>query len=278
MEESMKISLLGVWFALLVTLSSAHSTEDPLRDTLWIRQMPLGGKNFSKPLFHPNGKTVFTTSDQYMFEYDVATGNLLKTRETKSQRHISDYVLTSDSQFIIVSTIPELVAVGDCEIEVWHVDSGFVKEKKFSGYGFPKSLALSPDNTTLYVGFTTPSLYRINIEKMLIEKEESEYGFGEEIALSPDGKTLISTVEYFQGGDNTVSGLLDSESFKLLGILPDFILHPTYNSTGEYIAGATYYQKQPYIALYDLGLSKYHRMGVNSSVFNVKFMKDISIF
>jgi hypothetical protein len=85
MEESMKTSLFGVCFALLFSLFSAHASEDPLRDTLWIRQMPLGGQNFSKPLFHPNGKTVFATSDQYMFEYDVATGELLKTRETKSQ-------------------------------------------------------------------------------------------------------------------------------------------------------------------------------------------------
>lgn len=274
----MKTSLFGVCFALLFSLFSAHASEDPLRDTLWIRQMPLGGQNFSKPLFHPNGKTVFATSDQYMFEYDVATGELLKTRETKSQRHITDYVLTSDAKYIIVCTLPELIAVGDCEIEVWHRDSGFVKEKKFSGYGYPKSLALSPDNTSLYVGFTPVGLYRINVEKMQIDKEENEYGFGDNIALSPDGKTLISTVEYFQAEDKSVSALLDSESFKVIGSVPDFITRPTFSSNGEYIVGGTYYQNKDYIALYNVRTGEYRRMGVNSTVLDAKFTKDNKYF
>ncbi len=274
----MKTSLFGVCFALLFSLFSAHASEDPLRDTLWIRQMPLGGQNFSKPLFHPNGKTVFATSDQYMFEYDVATGELLKTRETKSQRHITDYVLTSDARYIIVCTLPELIAVGDCEIEVWHSDSGFVKEKKFSGYGYPKSLALSPDNTSLYVGFTPVGLYRINVEKMQIDKEENEYGFGDNIALSPDGKTLISTVEYFQAEDKSVSALLDSESFKVIGSVPDFITRPTFSSNGEYIVGGTYYQNKDYIALYNVRTGEYRRMGVNSTVLDAKFTKDNKYF
>jgi len=274
----MKTSLFGVCFALLFSLFSAHASEDPLRDTLWIRQMPLGGQNFSKPLFHPNGKTVFATSDQYMFEYDVATGELLKTRETKSQRHITDYVLTSDAKYIIVCTLPELIAVGDCEIEVWHSDSGFVKEKKFSGYGYPKSLALSPDNTSLYVGFTPVGLYRINVEKMQIDKEENEYGFGDNIALSPDEKTLVVTTQYFQGGDMPWSVLLDSESFKVIGSIPDFISRPTFSSTGEYIVGGTYYQKKDYIALYNVRTGEYHRMGVNSTVLDAKFTKDNKYF
>ncbi len=274
----MKTSLFSVCFALLFSLFSAHASEDPLRDTLWRRPMPLGGQNFSKPLFHPNGKTVFATSDQYMFEYDVATGELLKTRETKSQRHITDYVLTSDAQYIIVCTLPELIAVGDCEIEVWHSDSGFVKEKKFSGYGYPKSLALSPDNTSLYVGFTPVGLYRINVEKMQIDKEENEYGFGDNIALSPDGKTLISTVEYFQAEDKSVSALLDSESFKVIGSVPDFITRPTFSSNGEYIVGGTYYQNKDYIALYNVRTGEYRRMGVNSTVLDAKFTKDNKYF
>jgi hypothetical protein len=274
----MKTSLFGVCFALLFSLFSAHASEDPLRDTLWIRQMPLGGQNFSKPLFHPNGKTVFATSDQYMFEYDVATGTLLKTRATKSQRHIADYLLSSDAQYIIVGTIPELINVGPYEIEVWHRDTGLVKEIKFTEYGFPESLALSSDNKTLFVGISPYGLYRINLETMLIEKQEDDYGFGNSIALSPDGKTLISTVEYFQGGDNTVSVLLDSESFKVIGSVPDFITRPTFSSNGEYIVGGTYYQNKDYIALYNVRTGEYRRMGVNSTVLDAKFTKDNKYF
>jgi hypothetical protein len=113
---------------------------------------------------------------------------------------------------------------------------------------------------------------------MLIEKQEDDYGFGDNIALSPDGKTLISTVEYFQGGDNTVSVLLDSENFKVIGSVPDFITRPTFSSTGEYIVGGTYYQNKDYIALYNVRTGEYRRMGVNSTVLDAKFTKDNKYF
>ncbi len=278
MEESMKISLLGVWFALLVTLSSAHATEDPLRDTLWIRQMPLGGQNFSKPLFHPNGKTVFTTSDQYMFEYDVATGNLLKTRETKSQLHINDYVLTSDVQYIIVGTLKENAAKQGM-VEVWHIDTGFVKSFTLQKYQYVEKLAVTSDNKTLFVGSAPYGLYRINLESMQVEKENPN--FGDQIALSPDGKTLISTVEYFQGGDETVSFLLDSENFKIIGSVPDYLYAPTFKTTGELIGGYTSRGDVPYtyyIGVYDMRDKSFHKLGENRGIqyagSNIAFTKD----
>ncbi|MBK7986405.1 MAG: T9SS type A sorting domain-containing protein [Ignavibacteria bacterium] len=262
---------------MILSIYSLYASEDPLRDTLWIRQMPLGGQNFSKPLFHPNGKTVFATSDQYMFEYDVATGELLKTRETKSQLHINDYVLTSDTKHIIVGTLED-EATRRGYIEVWDIDTGFVKSLTLNKYDLVQRLAVSSDNKTLFVGTHSPSLYRINLATMLIEKEEDDYGFGDEIALSPDEKTLVVTTQYFQGGDMPWSVLLDSESFKVIGSIPDFISRPTFSSTGEYIVGGTYYQKKDYIALYNVRTGEYNRMGVNSTVLDAKFTKDNKYF
>ncbi|HRK59378.1 MAG TPA: WD40 repeat domain-containing protein, partial [Candidatus Kapabacteria bacterium] len=269
----------GILYFTVIILSiySLYASEDPLRDTLWIRQMPLGGQNFSKPLFHPNGKTVFATSDQYMFEYDVATGELLKTRETKSQLHINDYVLTSDTKHIIVGTLED-EATRRGYIEVWDIDTGFVKSLTLNKYDLVQRLAVSSDNKTLFVGTHSPSLYRINLATMLIEKEEDDYGFGDEIALSPDEKTLVVTTQYFQGGDMPWSVLLDSESFKVIGSIPDFISRPTFSSTGEYIVGGTYYQKKDYIALYNVRTGEYNRMGVNSTVLDAKFTKDNKYF
>jgi|GEM_PF-1977026 len=272
----MKTSLFGVCFALFFTLFSAYSGNDPL----WVRDLPVEGKNYGKTLFHPNGKSVLVGADQYIFEYDVATGELLKTRETKSTAYINDYVLTSDTKHIIVGTLKD-EATGRTYIEMWDIDTGFIKSLTLNRYDQVQRLAVSSDNKTLFVGTHSPSLYRINLETMLIEKQEDDYGFGDEIALSPDGKTLISTVRYFQGGENTVSGLLDTENFKLLKILPDYLYAPTFNVTGELIGGYTSRGDVPYtyyIGLYDIRDEIFQKLGVNRGIqyagTSIEFTKD----
>jgi WD40 repeat protein len=116
---------------------------------------------------------------------------------------------------------------------------------------------------------------------MQIDKEENEYGFGDNIDLSPDGKTLISTVEYFQAEDKSVSALLDSESFKLLKILPDYLYAPTFNVTGELIGGYTSRGDVPYtyyIGLYDMRDKSFQKLGANRGIqyagHSIKFTKD----
>ncbi len=226
MEESMKQSLFGVCFALLFSLFSAHATEDYWRDTLWIRKIPLGGNTYAKIMFHPDGKSVFAASDQYLFEYDVMTGEILKIRQTQSGLSIADYELTSDNKQLIIGTYAS-GTTGKCVMEIWDMEKGFTRKIPLEYLCL--SIALSSDNQYVYVGYEQNF-----VEKFMLEtgvKVTSGKGGGE-INVSPDGTEMISTFGY-----PGTTYLLDASTLEYKKTIIS-IGRTNYDKTGRYICGA----------------------------------------
>ncbi|MBK7986408.1 MAG: T9SS type A sorting domain-containing protein [Ignavibacteria bacterium] len=266
----------GILYFTVIILSiySLYASEDPLRDTLWIRQMPLGGQNFSKPLFHPNGKTVFATSDQYMFEYDVATGTLLKTRATKSGVFINDYVITDNGKYILVGTSQD-EETNVASIELWDADTGYVRSLSFGRlyYGITR-MVLSPDNSKLYASFAPASMIcRIDISSMTVE--DSNETIGNDMALSPNGKTIIGTVKNHEGTDESMSFIINSSTLLPQYSLSTPIFRPHYSKNGDYIGGYTTTNFKNYAVVYDIQAQMTYKMsGHNSIIQDVSFSND----
>ncbi|HRI31533.1 MAG TPA: WD40 repeat domain-containing protein, partial [Candidatus Kapabacteria bacterium] len=266
----------GILYFTVIILSiySLYASEDPLRDTLWRRQMPLGGQNFSKPLFHPNGKTVFATSDQYMFEYDVATGTLLKTRATKSGVFINDYVITDNGKYILVGTSQD-EETNVASIELWDADTGYVRSLSFGRlyYGITR-MVLSPDNSKLYASFAPASMIcRIDISSMTVE--DSNETIGNDMALSPNGKTIIGTVKNHEGTDESMSFIINSSTLLPQYSLSTPIFRPHYSKNGDYIGGYTTTNFKNYAVVYDIQAQMTYKMsGHNSIIQDVNFSND----
>lgn len=244
----MKISLFGVCFALFITLCTAHSTEDYWRDTLWIRQMPLGGNIYGRVTFSPDGKSVFATSDQYMFEYDVMTGNLLKTRETKSGLKIIDYQISKNAEYFVVLT-EYSGNINKLFVEVWHRDSGIVKSIERSAPPVTSletfSISISSDMVYAYIGYIYYGLEKISLITGTTEYLNKEAGGS--IDISPDQKVLIS-----KKGSRT--SLVNTEDLSFKKILPFSIGRVQYSPDGNYIAGLS----DKDIILYDIKNNSVH--------------------
>ena len=271
----MKTSLFGVCFALLFSLISAHATEDPLRDTLWIRSYPLTtGSDCAKTMFHPNGKTIFGASDHYLFEYDILTGTLLKTRATKSGVHINDYVITDNGKYILVGTSQD-EETDVASIELWDADTGFVRSLSFGRlyYGITR-MVLSPDNSKLYASFAPASMIcRIDISSMTVE--DSNETIGNDIALSPNGKTIIGTVKNHEGTDESMSFIINSSTLLPQYTLSTPIFRPHYSKNGDYICGYTNTNFKNYAVVYDIQAQMTYKMsGHNSIIQDVSFSND----
>ena len=78
-----------------------------------------------------------------------------------------------------------------------------------------------------------------------------------------------------------MSALLDSESFKVIGSVPDYLYAPTFNVTGELIGGYTSRGDVPYtyyIGLYDIRDNSFQKLGANRGIqyagHSIKFTKD----
>ncbi len=277
MEESMKISLLGVWFALLVTLSNAHATEDYWRDTLWIHHYSDGG-HFAKTMFHPNGKTVYAAFAQYLFEYDILTGTLLKTRSTKSGVSINDYVITDNGKYILVGTSQD-EETDVASIELWDADTGFVRSLSFGRlyYGITRMI-LSPDNSKLYASFAPASMIcRIDISSMTVE--DSNETIGNDMALSPNGKTIIGTVKNYEGTNESKSFIINSSTLLPQYSLSTPIFRPHFSKDGDYIGGYTNANSKNYAVVFDIQAQMIYKMsGHNSIIQDVSFTKDSKYF
>jgi len=263
-----KLSLLwGIALTLLLSFSTVHA-EDFWQDTLWIRKMPFGQNNFAKVMFHPDGKTIFATADNYMFEYDVQSGALLKTRLTKSGLSIADYELSADRQFMFIGT-KKSGSTGNSALELWHLDTGFVKQTTIEK-GAIRSLQLSPDNSIIYLGMEEPlALHRLNAQTMSIEKTKNSIGLL--ITLSPDGNTLISTFGY----PDTKSVFLNAQDLTIQSYLPNYITAAKFTNTGEYIGGTYLSQGISYVVLYNtITKTMYKLPGHKGTLHDVCFTYD----
>ncbi len=225
-------------------------------------------------MFHPNGKTIFGASDYYLFEYDVATGTLLKTRATKSGVFINDYVITDNGKYILVGTSQD-EETNVASIELWDADTGYVRSLSFGRlyYGITR-MVLSPDNSKLYASFAPASMIcRIDISSMTVE--DSNETIGNDMALSPNGKTIIGTVKNHEGIDESMSFIINSSTLLPQYSLSTPIFRPHYSKNGDYIGGYTTTNFKNYAVVYDIQAQMTYKMsGHNSIIQDVNFSND----
>ncbi len=224
----MKQSLFGVFFALLLSLFSAHASEDYWRDTLWIRKIPLGGNTYAKIMFHPDGKSVFAASDHYLFRYDVLSGEILETRQTQSGLSIADYELTSDNKQLIIGTNAS-GTTGKSVMEIWDMEKGFIRKIPLEYQC--ASIELSKDNQYVYVGYRETFIHKIDIKTGQVSTTTNKANGG--VLLSPDANEILS----YGGSMTNRAFLLNAETLEMIKEITP-LYAASYDKTGRYICGA----------------------------------------
>lgn len=243
-----KLSLLwGIALTLLLSFSSLHA-EDFWQDTLWTRKMPLGGHVYSKVLFHPDGKSIFTASDHYLFRYDVQTGSIISTFEMKEKGYIRDYRISRDKQNLIL--ISDIRNNGNIPcLEVWNIDTGYVRHYRYDNVksdGQTASVAMGNNDSLLYIGTEINTGFLYIIDYKTGKYIETKKDVGKYIDITSDGKYMVSS--FVNESSTGVCRLIDMEKWETIALLSR-VFEPKFSPDGRFFAGRSELEN---ILLYDI--------------------------
>lgn len=233
--------LIAVLALCLITDISLQS-QDFAKDTLWSATVPHNGTISAKLMFHPDGNTLFATSDHYLYEYRTENGLLLKTRMTQSGSAIIDYQISRDTQTIFLLTRQY--------IEIWDIKAGFTKKIPLKNQGVT-SFAVSSDNTIAFIGY-----YNRGLEKMSLISGEvltSTLEVGYEISLKPDESEIVC----FYAPMTHRTSIVNTDDFKIIHTLPPTTHTPQYSADGKYIIGIA---SNNSVSIYDRTENKHYTL------------------
>lgn len=230
----MKITLISI-FSFFVFNFNIYA-ENFWQDTVWTRKIPIGGSNNSKITFHPSGKFLFVTSDQFLFKYDAYKGNLIKTYKMASNGYIRDYTFTNDSKNIIIGCDVINETKVTHYVEVWNLDNDSLIWKKYYHHADKNekilSIKLSKDNKYIYVGINAIGGQLYIIDYNYGEMIETLTSIGGSIDIAPNGNYMVSS--YNIDSSKVITAIFDINTWERKIHLPNYY-NPKYDPNGKYI-------------------------------------------
>lgn len=198
-----------------------HSQEF-WKDTLWSTTIPKAGNISAKLLFHPDGKSLFVTSDEALYQYDCSNGKLVSTRLSQSGSAIIDYHISRDTQTLYLLTRRFL--------EIWHIENGFLRKFPLRHQGVT-SFSISTDGLTAFIGYYNRGLEKMSLSNGEILMSTNEVGY--EISLNPDNSDIVC----FYAPMTHRTSIVSAENLRIIHTLPPTTHTPMYSSDGKYIIG-----------------------------------------